>query len=261
VDLTVAQESELAANLELAREAGSRYLVQRWGDGEICDKTGKHREVEVQFHCSMTTTDSIILVREAKTCSYVFVIHTPRLCGEPGFKSRLESRDESYIRCREIVESIEPSTNAEIPLTETDRPLNKVSQRQPMLTVPSRPPTEPPAGGSGKGKPDANDRLRQLLEAVLGKKDDGDFSQVIIEQINIGGDGEEDVVFQFEVDDVAMNGQPDEQHEDAGTHRSLLEALRAAGIDVKGEKTDKSEKKKEEEEKGGEEPPQARDEL
>jgi protein OS-9 len=48
VDLTVAQESAVAANLELAREAGSRYLVQRWGDGEICDKTGKRREVEVQ---------------------------------------------------------------------------------------------------------------------------------------------------------------------------------------------------------------------
>jgi hypothetical protein len=51
-DLSVAEQSALATNLELAREAGSRYLVQRWGDGSICDKTGKHREVEVQvrFH-------------------------------------------------------------------------------------------------------------------------------------------------------------------------------------------------------------------
>lgn len=38
----------VAANLELARGAGSRYLVQRWGDGTMCDKTGKPREVEVQ---------------------------------------------------------------------------------------------------------------------------------------------------------------------------------------------------------------------
>src|ERR1700692_3120356 len=125
----------------------------------------------------MTTTDSIILVREAKTCSYVLVVHTPRLCGEPGFKSRLESRDESYIQCCEIVESIEPSTNPESPLTGTDRPLNKMSQRQPLLTVPSRPPTNPPAGdaSSGNGKQDSNDRLRKMLEAVLSNKDNGEF--------------------------------------------------------------------------------------
>lgn len=45
-DLSVAERA--AANLELARSAGSRYLVQRWGDGTVCDKTGRHREIEVQ---------------------------------------------------------------------------------------------------------------------------------------------------------------------------------------------------------------------
>ena len=48
VDLTVAEQNAQTANLELARGAGSRYLVQKWGDGTICDKTGKNREVEVQ---------------------------------------------------------------------------------------------------------------------------------------------------------------------------------------------------------------------
>lgn len=47
-DLTVAEQNALAANLELARGVGSRYLVQRWGDGTLCDKTKKPREVEVQ---------------------------------------------------------------------------------------------------------------------------------------------------------------------------------------------------------------------
>ena len=47
-DLTVAEQSAQAANLELARSAGSRYLVQKWSDGTICDKTGNPREVEVQ---------------------------------------------------------------------------------------------------------------------------------------------------------------------------------------------------------------------
>jgi hypothetical protein len=55
VDLTRAQQNALAANLELARGAGSRYLVQRWTDGTLCDKTGKGREVEVQVSSSQHT--------------------------------------------------------------------------------------------------------------------------------------------------------------------------------------------------------------
>jgi protein OS-9 len=209
----------------------------------------------------MTTTDTIILVREAKTCSYVLVVHTPRLCGEPGFKSRLESRDESFIRCREIVESITPSTNTDSPLVGTDRPLNKASQRQPLLTVPSRPPADPPAGdaNSGKGKVQ-HDRLRKMLEAVLGNQDNAEFPQVIVEQINLGENGEEDLVFQFELDDLASDGQTDDHHGHAGTHQSLLETLRAAGIEVKGEKTD-DKKDEREEKKAGVDLPQGRDEL
>jgi protein OS-9 len=191
----------------------------------------------------MTTTDSIILVREAKTCSYVLVIHTPRLCGEPGFKSRIDSRDESYIRCREIVESIEPATDTDSnPLTASDRPL-KMSQRQPLLTVPSRPPADSSTGdGSGKANLAANDRLRKMLEVVLGSKD-----KIVVEQVDIGGVGDlEDLLFEFELGDLAvMDGD-----------------LEDAGIEVKGEKTDnKKEKKKKEEKKGDEDQPQMRDEL
>jgi protein OS-9 len=51
-DLSMADHNALAANLELARGAGSRYLVQRWGDGTLCDKTGKRREIEVQVSAS-----------------------------------------------------------------------------------------------------------------------------------------------------------------------------------------------------------------
>jgi len=189
----------------------------------------------------MTTTDSIILVREAKTCSYVLVIHTPRLCGEPGFKSRIDSRDESYIRCREIVESIEPATDADSnPLTASDRPLKEMSQRQPLLTVPSRPPADSSTGdGSGKANLAANDRLRKVLEAVLGSKD-----KIVVEQVDIGEVGDlEDLLFEFELGDLAvMDGDPEDE--------------------VKGEKTaNKKEKKKKEEKKGDEDQPQMRDEL
>lgn len=47
-ELTVAQEAAIAANVELARTAGSRYLVQRWAEGSYCEKIGRKREIEIQ---------------------------------------------------------------------------------------------------------------------------------------------------------------------------------------------------------------------
>ena len=60
-DLTVAEQSAVAANLELAREAGARYLVQRWSDGTFCEKAGKNREVEVQVSIFHETRRSILI--------------------------------------------------------------------------------------------------------------------------------------------------------------------------------------------------------
>lgn len=42
------EKKALANRLELARGAGHRYLNLHWGDGTVCDKTGKKREIEVQ---------------------------------------------------------------------------------------------------------------------------------------------------------------------------------------------------------------------
>lgn len=38
-----------------------------------------------QFHCNTQSTDKIALMREVAICTYVMVIHTPRLCAEPFF--------------------------------------------------------------------------------------------------------------------------------------------------------------------------------
>ncbi|KZO89937.1 hypothetical protein CALVIDRAFT_543123 [Calocera viscosa TUFC12733] len=98
-----------SSNLEL-RGTGQRYLVQTWSDGTVCDKSGRSREVEIQFHCSMTTTDGILLVKETRTCQYVLVLQTPRLCSEPGFRSERDSDPVNAVRCREIVDTA-PSVN------------------------------------------------------------------------------------------------------------------------------------------------------
>ena len=63
-------------NLELARGAGSRYLVQRWGDGTYCDKTGRKREVEIQAGPPfLSDRFSTVL-----TCPLASVLRLPPTC-------------------------------------------------------------------------------------------------------------------------------------------------------------------------------------
>jgi len=84
-------------------QASSRYLVQHWQDGTKCDMNGKPREIEVQIHCSMTTTDSIYLIKETSTCNYVMIIHSPHLCGLPGFRADHSDVEMAKVRCREVI--------------------------------------------------------------------------------------------------------------------------------------------------------------
>ena len=88
----------------------TRYLVQRWSDGTPCDKTGRPREVEVQVHCSMTTSDTIYMVKEMAICQYVLIIHSPHLCSLPGFKAENVDVKPAGIRCREVVSDKEWDT-------------------------------------------------------------------------------------------------------------------------------------------------------
>lgn len=49
----------LSNRLELARGAGQRYLNMHWGDGTVCDKTGRKREIEVQVMPSSFSQASV----------------------------------------------------------------------------------------------------------------------------------------------------------------------------------------------------------
>ncbi|KAG6903208.1 hypothetical protein C0995_002751 [Termitomyces sp. Mi166 len=222
-DLTVAEpEQNTQTNLELARSTGSRYLVQRWSDGTLCDKTHKPREVEVQFHCSMTMTDTILFVKEAKTCSYVLVINTPRLCGEPGFKSHRDTSEEHQIRCREIVDSHESSrdTDAFDDVPELlDYPV-KVPRRKPVLpAAPSKETPKVAVDGAEAGDKTYNELLRKTLEALTGSKD----GKVALQEIAAGQNG---VVFEL-VEEIDMS------EEQISAMEKLEETLRAAGYDIK----------------------------
>ena len=73
-------------NLELARGAGSRYLVQRWGDGTFCDKMGRKREVEIQVSSSRFFPAPALPTRPVSSP------HTPVLVLTPPFPPLLLRR-------------------------------------------------------------------------------------------------------------------------------------------------------------------------
>ncbi|KAJ1921765.1 Protein OS-9 [Mycoemilia scoparia] len=78
-----------------------KYIYQIWGDGSICDMTGKPRQVEVQFHCDPSYQSHITHLREASVCNYIMVIHTDLLCQLPDFYDVVSSQVHT-IQCQRV---------------------------------------------------------------------------------------------------------------------------------------------------------------
>ncbi|KAI0720971.1 glucosidase II beta subunit-like protein-domain-containing protein [Cerioporus squamosus] len=270
-ELTTA-EAAAAANLELARGAGSRYLVQRWGDGTYCDKTGRKREVEIQFHCSMTMTDTILFVKETQTCHYVLHIATPRLCGEPGFKSRIDAEEEHYIRCREVV-GPEEYERVDRSLPAAAQPIKRP---RPQKKVIAPPPVAESLKGAAGAKEAAkhpkvgaeslshSDVLRRALEQVLARQQAAVVDRhVAIEQLP---DGEGELLVEY-IDLDIPEGEEGmdllgELLVDGGHPEGrLFEILRAAGFNVKGEMARSSAEQDEDDAEEGGRGQKHRDEL
>jgi hypothetical protein len=62
-----------------------RFLVQKMGGGTWCDLIHKNRRIEIQFQCDPSGGDRIAWVKETSTCSYLMVVHTPKLCNDLAF--------------------------------------------------------------------------------------------------------------------------------------------------------------------------------
>lgn len=195
----------------------------------------------------MATTDTILFVKETKTCAYVLVIHTPRLCGEPGFISRKDV-GEAYIRCRKIVDKVNPDAAS---LPEADYPIQLPNLRKSVSPPPAaRPPAEPQqkGGGASGGKGQQQkygDFMRKALEALMGNKElnllEGQMTDdgVIIEFLDEFGDED------LDVEHDATDGDGDEQkpgqqhHKTGGAAKGadmIVNALKAAGYDVRMQK-------------------------
>ena len=212
----------------------------------------------------MTMTDSIMFVKETKTCHYILVINTPRLCGEPGFKSRVDKHEEALIRCREVVDAT-TLANADDQLLESDHPYRQ--RRSPSSSKPAPPldaaaaATEEDGPGGGddddNAPPDTldhNDLLRRALETILQKAaaagnpaaaagngagtgaggGGGAEPRVVVEDV---GDGE--MVIEF-ISEVQMDDRADLERSVDDLSRLMdsnmfEDALRAAGFDVRDE--------------------------
>jgi protein OS-9 len=213
----------------------------------------------------MTMTDSIMFVKETKTCHYILVINTPRLCGEPGFKSRIDQRDAALIRCRQVVDAA-TLANADSSLPEADHPFSQ--RRPPVANHPpldaaealsgagvetdggdaSQTATEPDAK-DGAGAYDHNDLLRRALEAIMQKRDNlqgndagagaDTIPRVVVEDI---GDGEMVIEFISEIEVNGEGGGDAQQRVDDISKmmdsKVFEDALRAAGFDVRDEEVE-----------------------
>ena len=115
----------------------------------------------------MTTTDSIFFIKETKTCQYTLVIHTPRLCGQPGFKSPREDLRDTPLRCRKVVDTLE-GTDPTLP--ESPLPF----QRREPKPLPAPRNNKTPTGGrvptkDGDNKDERSHLIKAALDALLGR--------------------------------------------------------------------------------------------
>ncbi|CAE6488174.1 unnamed protein product [Rhizoctonia solani] len=233
------QAEAAAANLELQRAADQRYLVQRWGDGTQCDKTGRKRQIEIQFHCSMSSVDQIMFVKEVSVCNYLIVIHTPRICSEPGFKSQRDSVKAAPIRCRHIV----PEDTVEFDRTQFESPVpHSIAPALPIL--PAAPPIQKDYQGSAGDKKvggkkgstlGENEKQAEFVKVALGALFDAHTQDRALAgkkiRVDVDGDIQELDFTDIGLDSVAVGDVP---NMDALQER-LAKVLRSAGYDVQGD--------------------------
>ncbi|KAJ8457199.1 hypothetical protein ONZ51_g11672 [Trametes cubensis] len=196
-------------------------------------------------------TDTILFVKETQTCHYVIHIATPRLCGEPGFRSRIDAEEEHVIQCREVLGEDE-YTAADRSLPAAPHPYRIARPQKKVIAPPPDQPTAKAEGTHGTQEDGADpheELLRRAIQRLLARKGlGGADSHVVVEQLP---DGEGELLIEF-VDIDLGEGEDGEGafYEDAEyaddvwladgepfDGRRLQDILRAAGFGSKGQKT------------------------
>jgi hypothetical protein len=220
----------------------------------------------------MSGPETIHFVKETRTCSYVLVVHTPRLCSLPGFQAPADADKQAEIRCRQIVDALPPSGDLNLLAGDGPHPA-MLPKKQPVLP----PPPVPPAAG------DKASSMKKLIERIMGVQGGDRVAKGLEDAAVVGRDDDGTLVIELDdellaelgIDVDAAYGYGDEYYEDAegggaegygyvqgeddGEHvagATLFDILKAAGYDVttenmpggrgKGEKKKKSDDKEEE---------------
>lgn len=173
----------------------------------------------------MTVTDTILFIKETSTCHYVLVIQTPRLCGDPAFRSRRDSQEQSTIRCREIIQSAEElKENSLPPKVEAQVPLHVLASEKEFREQVSQPLPKEKGKKLGKGTMIGEALLAKIV-SQLRSKGIGGFDQdktVVIEDPD-----NSDTVFLVEIEDDGAQGQEQDQQEQQLEIKFSEETMRA----------------------------------
>lgn len=159
----------------------------------------------------MTVTDTILFIKETTTCHYVLVIQTPRLCGDPAFRSRRDSQEQSTIQCREIIQSAEELKSNNLPPdVEAQVPLHVLASEKEFRDQMSQPLPREKSKKNGKA-PAIDDALLAKIVSQLRGKGIGNFNQektVVLEDPDNG-----DTVFLVELENNGAQGRGQGQQE------------------------------------------------
>ena len=86
------------SNMELREDAKTRkkYWSQEYGNGTLCDMTGRPRLTEVRLQCSPGEPSHLSSIEEVSTCRYLVHFSSNLLCKHPGFVAD-EHRDVTQV--------------------------------------------------------------------------------------------------------------------------------------------------------------------
>lgn len=80
------KNGDLKISAQIHTEGEPNYLAYTLKQGTLCDLTGEDRSIEVHFYCNPDRKqDTIMGIKEVKSCEYQIAIQTPRICGNPVF--------------------------------------------------------------------------------------------------------------------------------------------------------------------------------
>ncbi|KAH6929508.1 hypothetical protein HPB50_000961 [Hyalomma asiaticum] len=153
-----------------------KYHSQVYSHGSKCDITGVPRKAEVRYFCDEESTDYIDSVEEPETCSYVFTVHTSRVCAFPPLK-RISPSKPHTISCsprlteKQYQKYLEVKEN-EKKLEEEKRKLWLLEQQKNLEAIKSFVKKEPSNGIASLEKPVVDIEEEQGIGAVAKRGQD-----------------------------------------------------------------------------------------